>query len=127
LKVAKGSLEQGTEDPVDSSGVEAELGEANLEFSHVVAAQVGMHEIQQALAEPPTGFDESGPGDVVNFAGDREASRALERFDQRNGLVAKKIGRVGHGRVTEFTETLVKIAHTMPRVATSDGGERQVS
>jgi hypothetical protein len=38
LEVAQGVLKEGTEDSVNSSGIESELGESNLKFCDVVTA-----------------------------------------------------------------------------------------
>ncbi len=79
------------------------------------------------MAKSPARLDEPGPGDLVNFAGDRQSLGALERFDERHGLVAEYLERFRHGDVTKIVKSLVQVAHTLARGAATEGGERQES
>ncbi len=59
------------EDAVDASGVEAELGEEHLHLGDVITALVRTRQIQQSLAESPTGFIQASEGRGVDLAGYR--------------------------------------------------------
>jgi hypothetical protein len=71
-------LGQGSKDAVDPTRVKAQHAESILEAGDVVTTQEGRREIEQAITEVPTRFDESGPRDGVNVTRGGEASRSLK-------------------------------------------------
>jgi hypothetical protein len=67
------------EDAVDSAAVEAQPAQPGLERDHVVATQVGRHELEVTIAEPPRGLDERQPRRLVTRAVVAQAAVTLER------------------------------------------------
>ena len=63
---------------LDSPAVEAQAGQAGLQYVDVVAAQVGGDELEVAVAEAPRGLDEGQPGGLVATAVLDQATLALE-------------------------------------------------
>ena len=94
LEVNEGVFQQASEDPVDPAGVESELGETHLQLGDVVAAQIRMVEVEESLAEAPTGLDQSRPGRSVGLPSDWQASRPLERLDDRDRPVTEGVSGV---------------------------------
>ena len=73
----------------------------------VVAAQVGMRQVQQPMAETPAGLDQPLPRRGVHGAGNRESSRALERLDESDRAVTEGLLRVVGREVSEGGESLM--------------------
>ena len=101
------------------------MGEAYLEFGDVVAAQVGVGEVEQALAQLPAGLDQPRPGIGVDDAGDGQAASTLKGFDDHDGAVAVAAEGIDQRGVTEFTQSFVEFAYPWPRDAALQGVEVQ--
>jgi hypothetical protein len=69
------------EDAVDPARVEAKAAQALLELRHVVTPQHGGPAVEEAVAEPETGFDQGVPGLGAADAVDAQAPQALEGLE----------------------------------------------
>ena len=78
LELQQGGLGGGSEDPIDSSRVEPERPEAELELGHVVASKHRRGEVEQAVTKGEAGLNQRQPGVLVTGSGDIEPSRRLE-------------------------------------------------
>ena len=125
LEVAQGVLQHRTEDAVDPSGIESQLGEAHLQFSDVVTALIGAGEEDQPLAQLPASFNQSRPRDGVDLAGDRQAACALECLDGDSGAIAEGVARVRDESQAQDDQALVEFAHAKAGGATLQGGKVQ--
>jgi hypothetical protein len=94
-------LEHWAEDTVDSSGIESKLSEAHLQLGDVVATLIRARQVEETLSELPTRFNQAGPGDGVDLAGNRQAARKLESFNGHNGVVAVFSGWISQGSESE--------------------------
>ncbi len=110
LEVFHGPCCRWAQDPVDTTGIEADPGQRRLQLGDVVASQIGRHEHEQPVAECPGRFDDRAPGVFVAVAGDPEATLILEPLDGRLGDSAKK-GRLGtDGREPGGPEAALQVA-----------------
>jgi hypothetical protein len=89
LKGPQGVVGGRAHHPVDASGVESQRAQASLEIHHVVAAQIGRTQVQQAITEPVTSLDEAGPGLPTAYPVGHEAASLLKGPDGRLGFGAE--------------------------------------
>ncbi len=78
LEVAQGTLRLRPENPVDLSGVEAQVVELPLQVGHVLASGHRPAVVEESVAEDITRFVERPPGVGADYAVGIEASGPLE-------------------------------------------------
>ena len=114
----------GAENPVHASTVEAETSEAGLQLGNVISAKVRRRQIQEAVTQLPTGFDERGPCLFV------AASVAAQPSPELKGANSVFSGRTksrrlgaGGGWETGGTEAALQIAYCLTALT---GCQREV-
>jgi hypothetical protein len=97
-----------------------------LKLGYVIAPQHRTGEIQQPLAELPTGFSQAFEGEFVNDPGEGESARALKRLHQGRGLVVKDVCVIGRSK-RDRAEALFELANPRAGVAAAKWLETQVN
>jgi hypothetical protein len=117
LKLADGVGRRRTKDAVNTSRVEAELGEEYLKFGDVVTAKRRTREIQQALAELPVRFFQSFPCREIHDTREGESARALKGLDECHGLGVEDVVTFVGGAERQGAQAFFEFANTRARGA----------
>ena len=108
----------GAEDAVLATGIESERIEAVLQGDHVVAAQHGLAQVQQAVPGREATLDERAPRLRPADAVDAQTALLLKRAD--GSLGAGVEATVYHDTRADGHEALLEIPHRIAAVACSE-------
>ena len=99
----------GTEDAIDAACIETETTQLTLQCSDVVASHVRRRQLEQAVAECPTGFDQNVPRGFVADSRNRETAGLLKvsNSTRRSVAVGSNIERE---RAEYVRESALKVA-----------------
>ena len=127
LELGQGLCGGVTEDPIDSTGVEAERAQAALELGHVVAPKHRMAAVDEAVTEAQTGLNQRRPGAWPDDPVDPKPPDSLKRLDGGARRRAEVSHRVGDREGGDPRQPLLQVFNRGSKIPLSEGEDRDQS